>query len=59
MEGRPIMPEFRLYPALVGSVLWPISLFWYILKVVFLKLLLMKPAGWHGLLAQVFTGPYP
>lgn len=28
-ENRPIAPEARLYPALVGAVLMPVSLFWY------------------------------
>jgi MFS family permease len=27
-EGRPIRPESRLYAAMVGSILMPISLFW-------------------------------
>jgi hypothetical protein len=32
-ERRPISLEERLYPAIVGSILMPISLFWYIFLV--------------------------
>jgi len=30
LSGSVVAPEKRLYPAMIGSILLPISLFWYL-----------------------------
>ena len=55
-EGTPVIPEMRLFPAMTGGIIMPISLFWYVPFPFQAVHLFNSPAGSHGHRSKVCIG---